>query len=335
MGWTVAIGVDTHKDVHVAVALDERGARLDQCMIATTPAGYRELVCWAQRLAQPAFSIEGCGSYGLGLVRFLQASGVEQVFECERPRRSDRRKGKSDLIDATLAARRLVSGERQNRPRGGGEQREQLRLLLAERRGAVRAHTAALNQLRGMIVTAPDELRGRLAPLSTKRLAKTTARLRAQGPAEVIRRTGRRAEYLAKEIREIEHSLTVLLAELAPQLLEECGVGIVCAAQLLVSSGEASRMQSEASFAALAGTSPVDASSGKQQRHRLNHGGDRQLNWALPMIALQPIQRHAPTASYHQRLLAKGKTRKEARRCIKRALARHFYHQLQKYPLTT
>jgi transposase len=123
-----------------------------------------------------------------------------------------------------------------------------------------------------------------------------------------------------------------LVAEIAPSLLEECAVGPVCAAQLLVSSGQPSRTRNEASFAALAGTSPVEASSGKQRRHRLNRGGDRQLNWALHLIALQRIRHRPQTRHYHQRLLAAGKTTREARRCIKRALARHLYQRLREIP---
>jgi transposase len=110
MQWTVAVGVDTHKDVHVAVALDALGVRLDSREIAATAAGYRSLLCWAQEFGVPAFTIEGTGSYGAGLVRFLECAGVD-VYECERPRRQERRRGKSDLIDAALAARRLLSGE--------------------------------------------------------------------------------------------------------------------------------------------------------------------------------------------------------------------------------
>jgi transposase len=147
-----------------------------------------------------------------------------------------------------------------------------------------------------------------------------------------------RASCLSREIAEIDHSLLQLITQLAPQLLAECGVGAVCAAQLLVSSGDAKRMTSEASFAALAGTSPVDASSGKQQRHRLNRGGDRQLNWALHVIAIQRIRRDPETTAYYQRMLSTGKTAREAKRCIKRALARHFYHELRQpaqTPLTT
>jgi transposase len=148
----------------------------------------------------------------------------------------------------------------------------------------------------------------------------------------VLRRLGRRATRLWSEVAEVERALAALVAEVAPALLEECGVGPVCAAQLLVSSGDPSRLRSEASFAALAGTSPVDASSGKQRRHRLNRGGDRQLNWALHVIALQRIRHHAATRAYHQRLLATGKSTREARRCVKRALARHFYHRLREIP---
>jgi transposase len=154
----------------------------------------------------------------------------------------------------------------------------------------------------------------------------------------VLRRLGKRVERLSKEIAVAERALAELLAELAPELLEECGVGPVCAAQLLVSSGDPSRMRSEASFAALAGTSPVDATSGKQRRQRLNRGGDRQLNWALHVVALQRVRHHPETTAYYERLLASGKTTKEARRCVKRALARHFFHRLRempRLPLTT
>jgi transposase len=338
MEWTVAIGVDTHKEVHVAVALDRLGAQLDSREIATTPAGYRRLLSWAQELGVPAFAIEGTGSYGAGLVRFLEQAGVA-VYECERPRRQEHRRGKSDLIDAGLAARRLLGGERLSLPRGGGR-REDLRVLLLERRGAMQARTAALNQLSALVVTAPDQVRMRLGGLSGERLAQAAARLRPRPEVMngVLRRLGRRVVRLSKEVAESERALGALLAEVAPDLLEECGVGPVCGAQLLVSSGDPSRMTSEASFAALAGTSPVDASSGKQRRHRLNRGGDRQLNWALHVVALARIRHHAETSAYYERLLAAGKTTREARRCVKRALARHFYRRLRelpRLPLTT
>jgi transposase len=338
MEWTVAIGVDTHKEMHVAVALDALGAQLDGLEIPTTPAGYGRLLSWAQELGVPAFAIEGSGSYGAGLVRFLERARVS-VYECERPRRQERRRGKSDLSDAALAARRLLGSERLSLPRGGGR-REDLRLLLLERRSAMQARTAALNQLSAVLVTAPDHVRERLGGLSGKKLARAAARLPSRPDVRngVLRRLGRRVERLSSEVAEAERAIADLLAEVAPDLLEECGVGPVCGAQLLVSSGDPRRMRSEASFAALAGTSPVDASSGKQRRHRLNRGGDRQLNWALHVVALQRIRHHPETSAYYERLLAAGKSMREARRCVKRALARHFYHRLRempRLPLTT
>jgi transposase len=338
MEWTVAIGVDTHKELHVAVALDQLGAQLDSREVSTTAAGYQRLLSWAQQLGVPAFAIEGTGSYGAGLVRFLKQAGVA-VYECERPRRQERRRGKNDLLDAARAARTLFAGEGLSVPRGDGR-REDLRLLLLERRGAMRARNATLNQLSAVVVTAPEHVRERLGALSGERLAQAAAGLRPRADVltGVLRRLGQRALRLATEVAESERALAALVAETAPELLEECGVGPVCAAQLLVSSGDPARMRSEASFAALAGTSPVDASSGKQRRHRLNRGGDRQLNWALHVIALQRIRHHPQTSAYHDRLLATGKTTREARRCIKRTLARHFHRRLREIstlPLTT
>ena len=337
MRWTVAIGVDTHKHAHVAVACDTLGAQLDAQEIEASTAGYLALWQWAQELGLPAFAVEGAGSYGAGLVRFLEAAGAP-VYECERPTRRERRRGKSDLIDAFLAARRLVAGTGLGRPRGGGR-REDLRLLLLERRSAVAARTAALNQLQAALVTAPAPLRERLTALAGEQLVAAVTRLRTRaGEPEtavligVLKRLAGRIGTLGAELAKLEAELEAIVGALVPELLAECGVGPVCAAQLVVSSGDPARMRSEASFAALAGTSPIDASSGRQQRHRLNRGGDRQLNRALHVIALNRIRYHAETTAYHARLLAAGKTKREARRCIKRQLARYFYRRLCESP---
>jgi transposase len=328
MTWTVAIGIDTHRDRHSACALDRLGRPLGEFELATDPAGYRALYQWALSLGEPAFALEGAGSYGAGLARHLAERGAS-VYECERPTRRDRRRGKSDQIDAAAAARRLLSGEGLAQLRGFGA-REQLRVLLLERRSARQAQTAALNQLHALVITAPPDLRSRLERLRTLPLARQAAGLRSgEGPAPVLRRLGRRVLALAAEAKEVDAELARLVAALAPSLLAECGVGPVCAAQLLVSSGDPVRMRSEAAFAALAGTSPVDASSGRQQRHRLNRGGDRQLNAALFVIALSRKRAHAATRAYYERLLASGKTKREALRCVKRILARHFYRHLE------
>ena len=186
-------------------------------------------------------------------------------------------------------------------------------------------------------MTAPCSLRDRLADLQDTRLARTAARLRGgqseeQELVQVLRRLGRRALALTDELGEVERRIEALVAALAPELLDECGVGPICAARLIVSSGDPARMRSEPSFAALAGTSPVEASSGPRTRHRLNRGGDRQLNSALHLIAINRVRFHPETAAYYNRLLETGKSKREALRCVKRTLARHFYRILRAQP---
>lgn len=220
MGWTVAIGVDTHKDMHLAVACDRLGAQVDSRAVAANSAGYRQLWQWASALGEPAFALEGAGSYGAGLARSLEAAGAS-VYECERPRRQERRRGKSDLIDAALAARQLVRGEGLSRLRGGGR-REELRLLLLERRGAVRARTAALNQLQAVVVTAPDRLRERLGSLGGSELGSAARRLPrgdAESPAlvAVLRRLGRRVQLLERELGELESGARDTCAHACPR----------------------------------------------------------------------------------------------------------------------
>jgi len=336
MGWTVAIGVDTHKRTHTAVALDRIGVRLGSCEIDATSAGYLQLVRWAHQLGEPAFAVEGAGSYGAGLVRLLSSCALA-VFEVERPRRDERRRGKNDLLDAARAAGRLLAGAGLRAVRGGAPEREDLRLLLLERRSALRARTATLNQLHAVVLTAPAELRERLDGLTGDKLTERCLRLRPRHDRDqvlvtVLRRLARRAKLLAAELAELEQELERIVSLLAPELLAEVGVGPVCAAQLVVSSGDPQRMKRESSFAALAGTSPVEASSGPNRRHRLNRGGDRQLNCALHVIALTRIRCHPETRAYRDRLLARGKTKREALRCIKRALARRLYQQLTTIP---
>lgn len=328
MSWTVAIGIDTHRSRHSACALDRLGRPLGQFELTADPSGYRALCEWACSLGAPAFALEGSGSYGAGLARHLVGCGAS-VYECERPTRRDRRRGKSDQLDAAAAARRLLAGEGLAELRGFGH-REQLRVLLLERRSARRAQTAALNQLHALVITAPPPLRGRLERLRGLPLARRAAAMRSdQGSVPALRRLARRVLALAGEAEVVDAELARLVRALAPALLDECGVGPVCAAQLLVSSGDPARMRSEAAFAALGGTSPVDASSGRQQRHRLNRGGDRQLNSALHVIAVNRKRAHAATRAYYDRLLASGKTKREALRCVKRMLARHFYRRLR------
>ena len=290
MEWTVAIGVDTHRDQHVAVALDRLGQQLGSLEIAVDDHGFAALVRFARSVGEPAFAIEGTGSYGASLARVLLSEGFP-VFEVERLRRR-RRNEKNDLIDAELAARRLLTGERLPLPRTGIE-REQLRLLLVERRSAQHARQQAVNQLKAAIVTLEPRLRSRLAPRKPGSLARS-ALLRSQHYAP-LRRLATRILQLEHELAEVDRELQELTRALCPRLLDQPGVGPVCAAQIIVSTANPDRIRSEPAFAALAGVSPIEASSGPSKRHRLNRSGDRQLNWALHMTALNRIRYHPET----------------------------------------
>jgi transposase len=321
--WTVAIGVDTHRDRHLAVAVDQLGRRVGSFDLAVDEEGFAALIRFARSVGEPAFAVEGTGSYGASLVRALRRDGLA-VFEVERPARR-RRNEKNDLIDAELAARRLLSGERLPLPRAGAE-REQLRFLLVERRSAQHARQQAVNQLKAAILTLDPSMRARLEHRRPATL--TRSPLLRQPPYMPLRRLAQRIVQLDSELVAIERDLQALTRSLCPQLLEQPGVGPVCAAQIVVSTAEPHRIRSEAAFAALAGVSPIEASSGPHKRHRLNRSGDRQLNWALHMSALNRIRYHPETRAYYQRQLERGKTRREGIRIVKRALARRLYRTL-------
>jgi transposase len=323
--WTVAIGIDTHRDRHVAVALDRLGRVLGSLELTVDGRGFARLVCFARALGEPAFAIEGTGSYGASLARALLADGFA-VYECERPERRGR-KDKNDLIDAEQAARRLLSGRPLALPRDAGAGREQLRLLLAERRSCQRARLQARNQLKAALITLDPPLRARLSGRKPASLHRQPL-LTRNSSLTPLRRLSRRIDQLEAELAEIDAELATLTKALCPQLLAQPGVGPLCTAQVLVSTANPNRLRSEACFAALAGVSPVEASSGPIKRHRLNRGGDRQLNWALHMAALNRIRHHDETHAYYQRLLNTGKTKKEAIRIVKRALARRLYRTL-------
>jgi transposase len=284
----VAIGVDTHRDRHVAVALDRFGARLGWLVFDVDERGLRDLVRFARSFGRSAFVVEGTGSYGASLARALLAKQFA-VYECERPDRR-RRADKNDLIDAERAAWRLLSGERLALPRTGKPDRERLRLLLAERRSAQQSRTQAINQLKAALVTLDPPVRARLERLTPAQLVR-----RRQPELAPLRRLAQRIRQLELELAETNRDLDTLTRTLCPELIDQSGVGPVCAAQILVSTADPSRLRSEASFAALAGVSPIEASSGITKRHRLNRGGDRQLNWALHMTALNRIRYHEET----------------------------------------
>ena len=337
------VGVDTHRDEHVlAVITVPAGAVVAGAAAATSGRGYRELLRVAERHApgRRVWAIEGSGSYGAGLTRFLASRG-ETVLEVSRTPRSKRRlDGKDDTLDAVETARAVLATERLALPRSGGR-REALRLLLIARRSAIDVRRQALVQLRAVIVTAPDELRRELRALPTTALLKRCSRLRrSSGPSDavttrlVLRSLARRAAAATSEADALEREILSHVRALAPALLDEPGIGPIVAAQLIVSWSHPGRVRSEAAFARLAGVAPIPASSGQTTRHRLSRGGDRQLNRALHTIVLHRRQHDEETKAYIARRIADGKSKRDATRLLKRYLARHLYRLLeQQQPL--
>jgi transposase len=306
--------------------------------VPATEKGYEGLVSWVQGFGRVrGAGVEGTSSYGAGLSRHLRAARIG-VFEVERPKRRHlRRKGKSDSRDAEAAARAVLAGETAGEPKSADGRVEMLRVLRIARRSAVKARTQAANQLRGLRVTAPEALRQRLCGLSTKELVAVAARFRPGGdPGDVeeatrfaLRSVARRYQALSEEIAELDTQLGRLVAETAPELTSLPGVGMDHAATLLVVAGDnPKRLGSEASFASLCGVSPVEASSGKVVRHRLNRGGNRDANRALHMICVVRMRIDERTRRYAARRASEGKSKKEIIRCLKRYVAREVYRVL-------
>ena len=336
----VVLGVDTHLDFHVAVALDRLGRRLGEVKVPTTAEGYGRVLRWAEGFGPVRCAgIEGTGSYGAGLARHLKAAGIA-VLEVERPKRRHlRRRGKSDPIDAEAAARAVLAGQAAGEPKSGDGRTEMIRALRSARRSAVKARSQAANQLQSFVVTAPEGLRHRLRGLSTKdkELVAAAARFRpGDDPQDVeaatrfaMRSVARRHEALSEEIAELDAHLHRLVAEAAPGLISLPAIGTHHAATLLVLAGDnPERLNSEASFASLCGVSPVEASSGKVVRHRLNRGGNRDANRALHMICVVRMGSDERTRRYVSRRTAEGKSKWEIMRCLKRYIAREVYRVL-------
>lgn len=334
-------GVDTHGEVHVAAVVDAVGRILGAETFPAEPAGYRRLLRWLQHHGDVVrVGVEGTGSYGAGLARYLISEGVE-VVEVNRPdRQRRRRRGKSDTVDAEAAARSALNGDATAVPKSGVGPVESVRVLRLTRRSAIKARTQAANQIRDLIVTGPDQLRSRLRDLDTHQRVTVCARFRVADVTEpceatkaALRTLARRHLELSAEIELLDAQIAQLCAAINPALLAARGVGAEVAATLLVTAGDnPHRMSSEASFAALCGVSPVEASSGKVTRHRLNQGGDRQANNALWRIVLVRMSSDPRTKAYVARRTAEGKSKREIIRCLKRHVAREIFHLLTNPP---
>ena len=329
----VTLGVDTHLDTHVAAALDPIGRLLGTTSVPSTTTGCEQLLTWASAFGLVTRAgVEGTGCYGAGVARFLQAAGVD-VVEVTRAARVDRRhKGKNDPRDAQAAAMVVLAGRATAAPKDRSGIVESIRLLRIARQTAVKARSQAVIQLKTILVSAPEPLR-ELRSVKTRELIDRCASARpgaSRDPVTVTRRVlrsiARRYRALDAEIRVLEAELDELVALAAPRLLAEHSVGRETAAKLLTVAGDnQDRIRNHSAFAALCGASPVEASSGKTARHRLNRGGDRQANNALYTIAMVRMQHHPETKAYVTRRTQQGKTRREIRRCLMRNLARRRY----------
>jgi transposase len=335
------VGVDTHRDVHHAEIAHPTGLPIATCAVSNNEAGFAELNAWITQHrpgARVLVAIEGTRSYGIGLARALDAAGL-RVIECERPHRRDRRgRGKSDPIDAHLA---VLTGLRLNpdrlpTPRRDGA-REALRILLTARRDLTSQTTAQRNRLRALLLTGDDLDRDRArGTLSRTKLTDLLTQARTPAADDLQDRV-RRAELtrLAQAVLDADRALQTNLAqlraittEMAPRLLAAPGVGPVSAAQTIVSFSHPGRCRDDAAFAALAGTNPIPASSGRTTRHRLNRGGDRALNCAVHTIAAARMRCCPQTRDYVTKRRSEGKTTAEIRRCLKRYITRQLYRSL-------
>lgn len=335
----IAVGVDTHKHEHVAKALDGLGQVLGGLQIKANLQGYLELLRWLRALDDDVVvGIEGAGSYGAGLCELLLAEGTA-VVEVERPRRQERRRGKSDQIDALAAAKKVLAKEGLSTPRAGGT-RQALSALLVAYGSCISERTRLLNQLQALHTTAPVALRERVGPGNGRKLVARLHRMRArQGAPEaeqlifaVLRDLARRARELGGRAEAYKRELSRLIGSLDPTLLDEPGVGPISAAKLLACDPQ--RLKGEAAFARCNGTAPKPASSGQTIRHRLSRGGDRQANNALHTIARIRARHNEQTRAYLDRRISEGKTPREAMRALKRHLSRSLYKRLITVPLT-
>jgi transposase len=344
-------GIDTHKHTHHAAVVDAAGRLLGHAGFPASPAGHAALLGWLREHGQlQAVGVEGTGSYGAGLTRYLLGHRVK-VVEVNRQNRQDRRaRGKTDALDAERAARAVLAQTARATPKAKTGPVEGIRMLRVVRATAVKSRTQAINALHGLLVTAPDQLRVDLAGLRGPRLVQRCIHLQPE-PARLVtlldrpdalvlaaattavRELALRWQHLNDQVKALDVQLAQLLPRTAPGLLALPGVGPTVAGQLLVTAGDnPDRLTSEAAFARLCGVAPQPASSGRSTRHRLSRSGDRAANNALHMVVITRMRQEPRTLAYVQRRTTEGRTKREIIRCLKRYLAREVFAALQTQP---
>ncbi|WP_144837155.1 IS110 family RNA-guided transposase [Kocuria rosea] len=331
----VYAGIDTHADTHHLAVIDAHGRPLEDHQIPATGPGYRRSLTLLGRWPDvAAVGVECTGSYGAAITRTLLSAGY-RVVEVNRPNRFDRRaRGKTDTFDAYSAAEAVLAGRASAAPKGADGLVEALRVLRTTRSSALRERTATINQIKALLVAGPERVRAKYRGLSNLKLIAALAASRPpaapvtaqEATAYALRTLARRHQLLTDQIQDLTTHLRRLLEAHAPALMDVYGAGPDTVAQLLITAGDhPERLRSEAHFAALTGASPIPASSGKTNRHRLNRGGDRQANSALYHIVIVRMRYDQTTKDYVARRTAEGRTKAEIIRCLKRYLARRLY----------
>lgn len=331
----VWVGIDTHTETHHVAVIDAAGRAVEDRAVRADARGYRQVLACLERWAPVCgVGVECTGSYGAEVTRVLTGAGYA-VVEVDRPDAyTRRRRGKDDALDAYAAAAAAMTGQASAQPKARDGLVEALRVLRTTRESAVRDRTATINQLKGMLIAAPESVRATYRQMSTTTLV--TALTATRPPAEpgtaleatryALRLLARRYQHLSEQIHDLSTQLTRLLREHVPALMEVYCAGPDTISQLLITAGDnADRLRSAAHFAALTGAAPIPASSGKTTRYRLNRGGDRKANCALHRIILVRMRHDEQTRAYVARRTAEGKTKREIMRCLKRYLARQLY----------
>jgi transposase len=336
----VTIGVDPHKKTHSAVAVDAVGAALDGRTEPAKRDGFAALLTWARALrdAERVWVIEDCRHVSGPLERFLLDHGETVVRLPPRlmagARQSVRERGKSDPIDALAVARAALREGIDTLPvaRLAGVELE-IRLLSVHRQRLVDARTRLINELRWQLHDLWPEWeipRGVLIGAGWQ--AQVARRLKRAEPTvrvRIARDEVRRIADLTRTINQLHQELAVLVAKVAPQLLADHGLGVLTAAKLIGEIAGIERFTTDAQLARLAGCAPIPVSSGRTDRHRLDRGGNRQLNHAIHMLAISKIRHDPQTAAYIAKQRQRGKTNREAIRCLKRHLIRRVYNLLR------
>jgi transposase len=335
----IVIGADTHKSTHTAAAVFATSGQLaGEKTAAAREPGFRELLAWGRELDQDRiWALEDCRHVSGSLERFLVAVG-ERVVRVPpklmgQSRRGERTRGKSDPIDALAVARAALREGPENLPAAHLDHDAlELKLLLDHREDLVRSRAEDQCRLRWHLhdlwpeLELPSGCLDRMVWLD--RLSRRLARAEQGARVRICRELVRAIRERSRRIAELEREISSMVRTQAPQLLELPGCGALSAAKLLAETAGAARFATDSKLARLAGVAPIPASSGKRTRHRLDRGGNRQLNCALHRIAVTQGRVHPPARAYLARKQAEGKSRIEALRCLKRHLARRVWRLL-------